>query len=594
MHKPSIMNKYIEYIKGCFLLLYLFGMGVGSLQAQGVLHISNGASIHSTAGSTMTLHNTKLSNQGTVQLYESTLHFTGTTPKAMQTLEGTGYTMLGYMKVNKPTEDVQLHKSISVSRVLSLTSGGIELVSGNIELGNSGELQNETATSRIYGTGGEIKSAQALGIPNALNPANLGAILTSSISLGNTQIYRGHQSMTVNGQNSALRYFKIAPANNMNLNATLRFQYFDQELNGVNESDMQLWYSLDNGNTWIQTKAIQRDATNNWIETSQLKSMAWFTIAPPCTPFQTPIVQYISVDQSYFFKGLNRTTTGIYVDSLLTGIGCDSIVTLDLKVKPISTLSPQDTIVRGIGYFTLNGKVYTSNQLVRDTLRGAQTDSIRVYNVIINNPKIIPVTIVECQNFYTWRGKRYTQNGIFRDTVIQKYTDTVYEVNLILQNMNLGVSYINGEFVSNCTICNNFQWYLCNADGTKTKIINATNRTFKTITDGDYMVEVEGVAGCKGNSPCVNKISASVIANFGVKIIAYPNPVKEKVNVVLEKVYRNLSAIIYDKTGRIVYQSNFENTQEFSIDMNHLSVGTYFLKLMDSENSISDIQLIKE
>ncbi|MBL0288179.1 MAG: hypothetical protein IPQ19_12455 [Bacteroidetes bacterium] len=36
--------------------------------------------------------------------------------------------------------------------------------------------------------------------------------------------------------------------------------------------------------------------------------------------------------QSYFFNGINQTTTGIYKDTLVGGGSCDSVVTLNLTV----------------------------------------------------------------------------------------------------------------------------------------------------------------------------------------------------------------------------------------------------------------------
>lgn len=579
-----------------FFLLFCFGLGEKNLFAQvGVLHISNGAKLISTNGSNVTLNNAKLSNLGEVSLTESTMHFTGAILKDSQVLVGTGFTSLGYIKVNKSVNDIQLKKSISVNRVLSLASGGIELVSGDVELSNTGELQLETPTNRVYGAGGELKSARLVTVPSAYNQANLGAVLTSSINIGNTQVYRGHKTISVNGSNSALRYYKILPMNNSGLNATLKFNYFDQELNGVNESDMQIWYSTDNGTTWIQTKASQRDATANFIETNKLNQMAWFTIAPPCTPLLTSLTRYISIDQVYFFKGQNRNTTGITIDSLLTKIGCDSFITLHLFVKPMSALPNRDTIVRGQTFFTLNGKTYTTNQIVRDTLRGPERDSIRVYNVMINIPKVIPATVVECQNFYTWRRKKYTQNGIYRDTVSQKLTDTVYELNLTLKNMNLSVSYKNGEFISNCTSCKRFQWYLCNADGTKSKIINATNRTFKTITEGEYSVEIDGVDNCTGQSPCVNKLTAlSINSAQNMSVSVYPNPFQNQIFVSLDKYYAELDLNLIDMMGKVLFSKKVYKVQELELEMQSYSKGNYILQLQTKEGTTSTIKLTKE
>ncbi|MCE2963627.1 MAG: T9SS type A sorting domain-containing protein [Chitinophagales bacterium] len=586
----------IMYKVGLTALLVWHSLPSMLAQNAGVLHIQGGANISSTHGAILTLDNAKLSNQGELRLPESNLIFKGNLPTASQSIEGSGSTMAGYMQVHKLVDDIQLRKSISVSRVLSLVSGGIELISGDIDLGSTGELQFETTMSRIYGSGGEIKTTRLLGANSNLHPANLGAEMTSAIAMGTTQILRGHKSWLVNGENSAFRYYKINPTVNSGLNASLAFNYFDQELNGVDEGSMQIWYSPNQGLTWIQTKAAQRDVTNNWIQVNKVDRMGWFTLAPPCSPVKTALTMYVSLDQTFFFKGQQRNTTGVYIDSQLSVIGCDSIITLNLFVKPMSSLPAKDTIVRGIDYFSLNGKIYTTNQIVRDTLRGLVSDSIRVYNVIINKPLVLKSSIVECQIFYDWRGKKYTQNGTYRDTVWQKYTDTVHEIILVLKGMDLSVTFKEGVFVSNCTSCTSFQWYVCLPDGRRSPIHNATSRSLKTNTEGEYAVDVEGIEGCKGSSACVNKLTAlSIVSAQNIKILVYPNPFKNRLYVTLDKLYKEIEVSLLDMSGKRVFAKKVARAREFELELESYAAGNYMLVFENSDEGVrGSIKITKE
>ena len=66
---------------------------------------------------------------------------------------------------------------------------------------------------------------------------------------------------------------------------------------------------------------------------------------------------------SYPFNGTNLSTDGVYIAALLTEEGCDSVVTLNLAVKPTVTTTVHDTICDG-GSYTFNGSTYTTSCLL--------------------------------------------------------------------------------------------------------------------------------------------------------------------------------------------------------------------------------------
>lgn len=64
----------------------------------------------------------------------------------------------------------------------------------------------------------------------------------------------------------------------------------------------------------------------------------------PCKQTVTTINQTIKPGSSYFFKGQNLTTTGIYRDTLKNSIGCDSFIILNLTA--FSSISSLETLIR--------------------------------------------------------------------------------------------------------------------------------------------------------------------------------------------------------------------------------------------------------
>ncbi len=64
--------------------------------------------------------------------------------------------------------------------------------------------------------------------------------------------------------NAVSRSYLITPTGGSGYAATLRLSYLDSELNGNNESSLQLW--RNDGSNWTQQGATARDTINNWVE----------------------------------------------------------------------------------------------------------------------------------------------------------------------------------------------------------------------------------------------------------------------------------------------------------------------------------------
>lgn len=268
------------------LILCLFHWRI---QAQSTFHVSAGATVTTKGNSVITLNNTKFSNNGAFAGTSGTVQITGNGSNTNTTIAGTGTTTFNNLIINKTANNAQLNQNIAVTGNITLTSGGVSLSSGNIDFGSTGSLLNETETNRIFGTGGYLQATAVLNAPNNSNPANLGAIITSTANLGSTVIKRTHSPFVLNG-NGINRSFDITPTNNTGLNATVKFNYLDAELNGNTEANLALWKSTNAGTSFIDLSSTN-DATNNFIQSMGISSLALFSVgttAPlPTTPFIT-------------------------------------------------------------------------------------------------------------------------------------------------------------------------------------------------------------------------------------------------------------------------------------------------------------------
>jgi gliding motility-associated-like protein len=105
------------------------------------------------------------------------------------------------------------------------------------------------------------------------------------------------------------------------------------------------------------------------------------------------------------------TTSGIYIDTLNTALGCDSIRTLNLTVLPKSVLTLTQTICEGDSVFG-----YTQTGIYIDTLTAANgCDSIRTINLTVLPTSRSTLTETICQG-QSYLG--YTTAGIHVDTLV--------------------------------------------------------------------------------------------------------------------------------------------------------------------------------
>lgn len=174
-----------------------------------------------------------------------------------------------------------LQRNIRIDGTVNFTSGHIDLNNNNLLLQSGAVLNGESTTSHVIGdNGGYVEVTSLLNAPASVNPGNLGAVFTSSQNLGITTIRRGHIAQTLGGANGMgiKRYYEITPAANTGLNATLRFQYQDDELNGLTEGTLAFWKSTDNI-TWTSQGFTTRDATANYAEKTGISDFSRWTLS---------------------------------------------------------------------------------------------------------------------------------------------------------------------------------------------------------------------------------------------------------------------------------------------------------------------------
>jgi hypothetical protein len=251
------------------------------------LTINAGASVNLTTGNDLSIFG-DLVNNGTASLGAGAVKFRGT---SAHTVGGSTTSTFGILEVSNTSAGtaVMLNQYIDVSNAVTMTNGSLDLNGYDIDLGTTGVLQNETNTNRVFGAG-EIKTSQMLSASTTYtNIAGLGVSITTDVNAPlQTAIERGHVSQVVSGvYNSIQRYFDISPTVNTSLNATLKINYFQDEITDIDgidptENELIPWRSEDSGLSWegqFYPSRLSNDNVANWVQLTQIPAFSRWTLS---------------------------------------------------------------------------------------------------------------------------------------------------------------------------------------------------------------------------------------------------------------------------------------------------------------------------
>lgn len=252
------------------------------MQSQG-LTVGRGASVVMNNEVKLVLHEASLINHGRFIAGRSTIFFTSDNTVENVFIGGNAPVSFYNLSINRPAGILQLENEFSITGVLAMQGGNIELNRHNIALGRTGIISGENIQSYITGKkGGTISAIAELRSPQAINPGNIGVALTSAVDHGTTLITRGHvQQTNAYGTQGIYRYYDIKPAFNANANIKLRFYYLDAEMGDNNKSDLVVW--SDAGNSWMAAGKDHIDVTGNSVDKNNVKALSRFTLGRSTT-----------------------------------------------------------------------------------------------------------------------------------------------------------------------------------------------------------------------------------------------------------------------------------------------------------------------
>jgi len=145
------------------------------------------------------------------------------------------------------------------------------------------------------------------------------------------------------------------------------------------------------------------------------------TVTPPPV---TTLFDSVCYGQHFVLpSGTSVNTTGVYVDTLSTGQGCDSVVIIHLTINPPPVGNAFDTICYGSTFVLPSGRIADSTGVYVDTLTAAGgCDS-----VVISTVYVLPLNLTQSFDTICY-GLSYTRPGGALANATGVYSDTLTSV----------------------------------------------------------------------------------------------------------------------------------------------------------------------
>jgi gliding motility-associated-like protein len=159
----------------------------------------------------------------------------------------------------------------------------------------------------------------------------------------------------------------------------------------------------------------------------------------------------ICKNQSVVFNGVSLNTSGVYRDTLVNAIGCDSFLVLNLTVNDTTKKDSFLTICKNKNYPVIfNGVSLIASGTYKDTLTNVKgCDSFVYLHLMVNDVSTTVLLDTTCKNYpKLFNGSLLNVSGLYRDTLVNsKGCDSFIFYSLFVKDTS--------KFDSFYTICKN-------------------------------------------------------------------------------------------------------------------------------------------
>ncbi|MEY4851930.1 MAG: hypothetical protein RIS99_325, partial [Bacteroidota bacterium] len=251
-------------------------------------------------------------------------------------------------------------------------------------------------------------------------------------------------------------------------------------------------------------------------------------------------------NSTYIFGGQALTQSGIYVDTLLGSLGCDSFVVLDLQFAQPDTQRINTAICNGSSY-AFNGQNLTQSGVYQSILTNSQgCDSVIILTLNVNASPVITLNDSICRGqVYSFGGQLYSNSGQYSFTsVSQSGCTTTVVLNLVVNEIQKAVITANGplEFCGNGSVS-----FAASTGRSYLWSTGARTSSIQVRQSNSIWVEVTDFNGCVSRSDSQVVIQRLTVPTRPDTIIGFMNPcgIRGTNNLATYSVARDSNATSY-------------------------------------------------
>jgi hypothetical protein len=370
----------------------------------------------------------------------------------------TGINQFQSLTINKTGGEVSLDNDIIVLGDVTMTNGNINLNGKILDLSTTGSLINESDVNKVYSTSSTsyVKVIRTIGGSTTINPGNIGLSLVTTNALGSTEIRRRNEIVDVGSSNMSInRVYSVFPStNNGSLNATLNVNYFNSELNGLDENSLVTYRRPSSSSPWINKGGTNIQTTLVGGGTGIIQNLNWMefsevTLATDANPLPIELLNFEVICYGNNVRAL-WTTASEYNNDYFTlersKDGQTWEVIGNIPGATNSTMSinysyEDSKPYRGIGYYRLsqtdyNGEIKTFNT--------ESTDCTPDYSGLISlypNPSNDVFIILLDKSLLNLN--KSVKIYDFTGAIIQKFEKITSDLEINCSKWSSGVYYVN-------------------------------------------------------------------------------------------------------------------------------------------------------
>jgi photosystem II stability/assembly factor-like uncharacterized protein len=301
----------------------------------------------------------------------------------------------------------------------------------------------------------------------------------------------------------------------------------------------------------------------------------------------------------YNFNGHILTSAGIYLDTVSSSTGCDSIIAVRLSYRPWTGTHLYEAPCPENPYY-FNGQQISTDGTYLDTIQGQDgCDSVTIYLSLQFHLPTSYVSASFCPgDSYTFNGHTYIYPGTYRDTLINNSAcDT--QVVLTLSRYTLSHSTTVGFLPSQ--LCIDSAAYVMHgypAGGifSGTGVIN--DSVFNPVVAGIGHHQI--VYGWPDENGCMVADTGFITVTtcnsikdiMGDEVRLYPNPAKGTLFALINSSHKISAAIIGANGNTDMELFNVKADGLYTISISGLAAGSYLIKIWNEEGAWAYRKLI--